>query len=163
MNCEISIDLELAGIEVKNTSIDKKGNFNIDIESTAKECKCRYCEKQIDKHHSYDREIIIRHLGIFDKKCYLHIKPHRFWCEDCKRATTEQFTWRDFKSKQTHNYEQYILKTLINSTVSDVCRKENIDERTVTKILNKYYTDKLDWTEFEELGQIGIDEISLKK
>jgi transposase len=160
---KISIEFELSGVEVKNTSIDKNGNFHIDIESTAKECKCHHCDKNIDEHHSYDREITIRHLPIFDKECYLYIKPHRFWCEDCNKASTEQFTWKDYKKKQTHDYEQYILKMLINSTISDVTRKENIDERTVSKILDKYYDNKVNWDDFEELGQIGIDEISLKK
>ena len=51
----------------------------------------------------------------------------------------------------------------MNSTMSDVSRKENISEGKVKRILEGYYPDKVDWKNFEELGQIGIDEISLKK
>jgi transposase len=47
--------------------------------------------------------------------------------------------------------------------VSDVSRKENIGEGVVSRILESYYPDKIDWENFDNLGQIGIDEIALKK
>jgi hypothetical protein len=55
------------------------------------------------------------------------------------------------------------LKSLVNSTVKDVSRKENIGEGVVTRILESYYPDKIDWENVNKLGQIGIDEIALKK
>ena len=32
-----------------------------------------------------------------------------------------------------------------------------------SKILRSYYPDSIDWQKFDNLGQIGIDEIALKK
>jgi hypothetical protein len=42
-------------------------------------------------------------------------------------------------------------------------RKENVSEGVIMRIVKLYYPDKINWDNFENLGQIGIDEISLKK
>ena len=164
MGTTVSFELGIPGIEIINTNIDKNGNFHIEAQSTATQCRCNQCGEKIDKHHSYGDKISIRHLPLLgDKECYIHIKPRRFWCEDCKKSPTEKYEWKGYKSQHTYDYEKYILKQLINSTIADVSRKENIDEGVVDRILKKYYKDEVDWNDFEKLGQIGIDEISLKK
>ena len=164
MATTISFELDIPGIEIINTTIDKDGKFHIEAKSTVTECKCNQCEKKINKIHSYGDEISIRHLPILgDRECYIHIKPRRFWCEDCKKSPTEQYEWKEHKIQHTYDYEPYILKQLINNTAADVARKENIDEGVVDRILKKHYQKEVNWNDFEELGQIGIDEISLKK
>ena len=164
MATTISFELDIPGIEIIKTTIDKNGKFHIEAKSTATECKCNQCEKKITKIHSYGDEISIRHLPILgDKECYIHIKPRRFWCEDCKKSPTEQYEWKGHKIQHTYDYEPYILKQLINSTAADVARKENIDEGVIDRILKKYYQKEVNWNDFEKLGQIGIDEIALKK
>ena len=50
-----------------------------------------------------------------------------------------------------------------NNTMSDVSRKEGISEGRIKRILEYHYSDRIDWKNFETLGQIGIDEIALKK
>lgn len=165
MKNTISIDLGLSDIEVTEVKTDKNGNYHIKICSTSTTGKCHICGNKIDKLHEYDREITIRHLPILGCECYLHIKLPRFKCDNCpkKPTTTQQLSWRNYKSRYTKDYEKHILKALINSTKSDVCRKENIGEGCVLRILESYYSDEVDWKEFDSLGQIGIDEIALKK
>ena len=165
MNNEISINLSLENIEVKEIITDKKGNYHINICSTLEVGICRECEKEISKFHEYDREMIIRHLPILGKECYLHIRLPRFQCMECYKqpTTTQQLSWRNYNSSNTKEYEEHILKMLINNTASDVSRKENIGEGKVLRILKTYYPDRIDWQNIETLGQIGIDEIALKK
>jgi len=165
MNGKISINLGLENIEVKEINIDKKGHYHIDIYSTSKKGICRECGNEINKFHEHDREIVIRHLPILGKECYLHIRLPRFQCIDCHKnpTTTQQLSWRNYNSSETKEYENHILKMLINNTVSDVSRKENISEGKISRTLKSYYSDNINWDEIEILGQIGIDEIALKK
>ena len=59
------------------------------------------------------------------KKVYLRIKPVRYECGDCPDhpSTTEQYTWCDRNAKVTKAMEEYLMRSLINSTVEDVSRK----------------------------------------
>ena len=104
-------------------------------------------------------------MPILGKECYLHIRLPRYECEHCKKnpKTTAQLPWRRYNSAYTKVFEEHILNALMNSTMSDVSRKENISEGRIKRILETHYPDKIDWKNFETLGQIGIDEIALKK
>jgi transposase len=165
MNNEIAINLDLPDIEIIKVSIDKRGNYHINIRSTKTIGTCHKCNCEIDRLHSYDREMEIRHLAILEKKCYLHIKLPRYQCDTCPKQpkTSQQISWRRYNSSNSKDFENYILKSLVNSTVKDVSRKENIGEGVVTRILESYYPDKIEWENVNKLGQIGIDEIALKK
>jgi len=165
MNSTISIDLGLSDIKINEVTTDKRGNYHINIESTLTSGTCHVCGEEISKFHAYDREMEIRHLPILGKKCYLHIRLPRYECEHCKKnpKTTAQLPWRRYNSSYTKAFEEHILNMLINNTISDVSYKENISEGRIKRILEAYYSDRIDWRKFETLGQIGIDEISLKK
>jgi len=161
----ISIDLGLEHIEVTEVNVDKKGHYHVKITSTKITGTCRECGCEIGKFHGLDREMKLRHLPIFGKECYLYIRLPRYECTSCKKnpKSTQQLPWRAYNSSNTIAFEKYILDSLVNSTFSDVSRKENVSEGVVSRILKSYYPDKIDWENFEELGQIGIDEIALKK
>jgi len=165
MNSTISIDLGLSDIEIKEVKTDKYGNYHINICSTLTSGKCHVCGEETTKFHAYDREIEIRHLPILGKECYLHIKLPRYECEHCKKnpKTTAQLPWRRYNSAYTKMFEEHILNALTNNTMSDVSRKEGISEGRIKRILEYHYSDRIDWKNFETLGQIGIDEIALKK
>lgn len=165
MNNTISIDLGLPDVKIKEFNTDSKGNYHIKICSTKTTGICRCCGKKTDKFHAEDREMKIRHLPILGKECYLYIRLPRYECSTCDKnpKTTQQMPWRNYNSSNTKHYETYILNLLVNSTIIDVSRKENISEGVITRILKSYYPDKIDWDNFDNLGQLGIDEISLKK
>jgi len=165
MNSKISLDLGLSDIKVEEVKIDKKGVYHIHVSSTLTKGVCHKCGKEITKFHGLDREMEIRHLPILGKECYIHIRLPRFECEECKKhpKTTGQVEWRRYNSSCTKAFEEHILNSLTNSTMSDVSWKENISEGKIRRILENYYPDKVKWGNIEEIGQIGIDEISLKK
>jgi transposase len=66
-------------------------------------------------------------------------------------------------SSFTRPYEEHILLSAINSTQTDVSRKEGITEEQVEGIMNRYLTCQIDWTQVDALTVLGIDEISLRK
>ena len=161
----IALELGLSNIEITKFNIDKKDNYHINIQSTKEIGICHKCGCEINKFHSLDREMEIRHLPILGKECYLHIRLPRYECTNCHKnpKTTQQLPWRNYNSSNTKDFEKYLLDSLVNSTIMDVSRKENVSEGVIQRILKSYYPDKTDWDNFEELGQIGIDEIALKK
>jgi transposase len=55
------------------------------------------------------------------------------------------------------------LLQLVNSTVEDVSIKEDIGYETVMGIINQYIATEADWSEFQTLEVLGLDEIALKK
>jgi transposase len=56
-----------------------------------------------------------------------------------------------------------VLLNLVNSTVVDVGIKEGLGYEAVQGIIDRRVSEKVDWTEFKEVEQVGIDEIASKK
>lgn len=160
-----SIDLGLPHAEVLNIRTDQMGHYHLEVRSTETEGCCHICGAVLSNSHGYDREITIQHLPILGKACYLRIKLPRFRCNDCpkKPTTTCQPIWRRRNSAYTTDFEAYILKSLVNSTVSDVSRQEGLSEGVVSRLLDAYISTEIDWKTVDVIGQLGIDEIAIKK
>ena len=71
--------------------------------------------------------------------------------------------WYDAKSKHTKAFEHRMLFDLVNSTISDVSRKNAVDYHTVANLIDRYIEQEVDFNNLPKLGVIGIDEISMKK
>ena len=67
------------------------------------------------------------------------------------------------KSPYTKVYEAHILLKLVNSTVQDVCMKEDMGYEAVMGVLDRHIQGEVDWKQFSRLDILGLDEISLKK
>ena len=115
--------------------------------------------------YGYDREITSRHLPILGRKTYIRLRPVRYQCLYChgNPTTTQQLSWYTPKSTYTKVYEAHILLKLVNSTVQDVCMKEDIGYEAVMGILDRHIQGEVDWNQFTRLDVLGLDEISLKK
>jgi transposase len=66
-------------------------------------------------------------------------------------------------SPHTRAFEQQMMRSLINSTVSDVSRKERVSAEAVEGILHRKMAQTADWASLKALGVLGVDEIALKK
>ena len=51
----------------------------------------------------------------------------------------------------------------MNSTVTDVSIKEGLGYEAVQGIIDRRVSEKVEWNEFKELEQVGIDEIAPEK
>jgi hypothetical protein len=52
---------------------------------------------------------------------------------------------------------------LINSTIQDVSQKVNIGYDGVVGVMERRMAEQVDWSRFERLEVMGIDEIALQK
>jgi len=162
---EFTLPLDIESLEVIGQQVDKHGNIIFDVCSKSTGTRCHKCGKHATKRYGYAPEIEIRHLSILDRTVYLRIKPVRYQCEHCDDhpTTTEQYDWCSRGSKITHGLEDYLMRSLIHSTVQDVSQKEHISYKTVVAALNRKISTEVDWSNHIDLETIGIDEISLKK
>ena len=165
MDNSIQIPLDLPDVRVLEVLKTKEGDWLIRVESTLKGTNCRKCGRSITHFHGYDHAIRLRHLPIFEQPVYVEFRPKRYQCTDCqgKPTTTQRLSWHELRSPNTKPYERWLLKFLVNSTVVDVANKLDISSAKVAGVLDRWVTTKVDWSKFERIEILGIDEIALKK
>ena len=162
---KFEIPLNIPDIEIIQSEIDKCDDHVITIKSTKKGTPCYKCGNTTTKIHGYDDPILIRHLPILGNRVYLKISPARYQCLLCDDhpTTTESLSWYNKKSSYTKDYENHILLQVINSTIQDVSIKEDIQYQSVVGIVDRRIQSKVDWTKYESIDELGLDEISLRK
>jgi transposase len=165
MRQTFEIPLDIPDVTIQTVETDRHGDFVITVKSTVEGTSCHTCGKQVTKVYGYDREITLRHLPILGRKTYIRLRPVRYQCPYCDAhpTTTQQLSWYTPKSPYTKVYEAHILLKLVNSTVHDVCMKEDIGYEAVMGILDRHIQEEVDWKRFSRLDILGLDEISLKK
>jgi len=155
--------LELDDVKVLSYKIKNRA-FYIEVESTKSEIPCKKCGK-LTKSKGVGKEIQLRHMAVLGKASYITIKPKRGICENCDDhpTTTQVLNWYEPNSRQTIYFEDHLLFSLINSTVSDVSLKEDVGYDAVDGILSRRVANKINWKTVKCIGLLGIDEISLRK
>lgn len=165
MVAKFEVQLNLPDVKILNIETSKTNDLVITVKSTKKSSKCHKCGQEITKIHGYGEAILLRHLPILGQTVYIRLRPARFQCEKCKNnpTTTEEASWYNRRSKFTKAYEEWLMRTLINSTIQDVARKEGISTEDVEGVLTRQVATSVDWDSIEALPYFGLDEIALKK
>ena len=162
---KFEIQLNIPDVKILNIETTKINDLVITVKSTKKSTNCHKCGKKITKIHGYGDAITLRHLPILGQSVYIRLRPARFQCEDCDNqpTTTEESAWYNRRSKFTKAYEEWLMKMLINTTVSDVARKESVSCDDVEGVLDRQISTRVDWGDIAALPFFGLDEIALKK
>lgn len=162
---KFEIQLNLPDVKIVTIETTKTNDLVITVRSTKKSTTCRKCGQEATKIHGYGEAIMLRHLPIMGQSVYIRLRPARFECERCdnKPTTTEETNWYNKRSKFTKAYEEWLMRMLINSTIHDVARKEDVSTEDVEGVLSRQMETKVDWDAIKELPYFGLDEIALKK
>jgi transposase len=165
MNKHFQVPLNLPDIQILEVGQTDSGAWLIEVESTLQETQCRKCGKTITEFHGFDAPIRLRHLPIFEVPVYLEIRPKRSRCRECEAGptSTQILSWYKRRSPHTKAYDQWLLKLLVNSTVSDVSEKAGVSEAAVIGVLDRWVETSVDWSTIESIRVLGIDEIALKR
>jgi transposase len=165
MNNHIQIPLDLPDVRILEVSKTEQEGWLIRVESTVGSATCHKCGQKITEFHAMGERLLVRHLPLFEIPVRIELRPKRYRCPDCDGGptTTEQPDWYQRRSPNTKAYEQWLLRLLINSTVTDVARKLNVSEDTVSGVLDRWVETAVDWSTFLSIAVIGIDEISVKR
>ncbi len=160
----VSFPLDIPNVRVCSVRQNKRGDYIITVESTQNGTVCQHCGRKITKFNGHGRWIKLRHLPILGHRVYIRLRPKRYECPDCDgKTTTQTLNWYEPKSPHTKAYEHHLMVQLVNSTVEDVSRKEDVGYDAVDGVIKRYIHTKVNWDEFDELSVIGIDEIALTK
>ena len=160
----ITVPLGIPNVAVLSVNQNEPSDMIITVESTQVGTLCQHCGQPITKLHGYDRWIELRHLPILGHHTYIRIQPKRYACACCAgKTTTQKLDWYEPKSPHTKAYDDDLMLQLINSTVEDVSRKEDVGYAAVEGALARRIQVQVSWAEFTELGTLGIDEIALTK
>lgn len=156
--------LGLKNVEVINIELNHANEFIITVVSTKKEIPCHQCSRPTEPHGK-GQTVRLRHLPLFGKKVFIEITPLRGRCSNCddNPTSTQQADWYDRKSPHTKAYEQHVLLSLVNSTVTDVSMKEDLGYQAIEAIVDRQVATEVYWRTIKEIGLLGLDEISLKK
>jgi transposase len=156
--------LNLPDIQILNVEITEH-EIKCDIESTRGYSICHRCGQKATKFFEHGETLTLQHLPICEKDVYLYLKTKRFRCLDCdgRPTTTERCEWYDADAKCTRAFADFLLRALVNSTISDVSIKYRVAYDRVRGVLNRYVRGEVAWNQFKHLRQIGLDEISLLK
>lgn len=157
--------LGISGVEIKDVSLNEEGELIIRVKSMIKGANCPKCGRRLHKICHSDYEVKLRHLSVLGYETYIVIAPQRYKCEHCNNqpTTTQRMDWYEQKHPCTNAYEEYLLLSLINSTIQDVSVQENIGYDVIDGILDRKVSTKIDWGEINKIDYLGIDEISIKK
>lgn len=161
----IVLPLDLPDVQVVRTEITTDRELLIEVESTLTTTNCRRCGQTISAFYGYDRPIRLRHLPSFGYVVYIQLRPKRFRCPFCDDhpTTTQRLRWYDPKALHTTAYERYLLLMLVNSTIADVCVKEDVTPAAVQAIVDRWIDTAIDWQTVPPFATMGIDEIACKK
>lgn len=160
----ITFPLDIPEVEVIRVEINERGDYIVTVESTRNSAVCQSCGRQITKSNGCGREIELRHLPILGHRLYIRLRPKRYECSHCKgKTSTQELDWYDPKSPHTKVYDRHLMLQLVNSTVEDVRRKEDVGYDAVEGAIARCIHASVNWDEFSELRIIGIDEIAMTK
>lgn len=165
MAAKFEIPLNIPDVKILDIETSRTNDLVITVKSTNKSATCRKCGQKITKIHDYGEAILLRHLPVFGQSVYIRLRPARFQCERCdtKPTTTEEPNWYNRRSKFTKAYEEWLMRLLINSTVQDVARKEQVSTEDVEGVLSRQIETEVDWNSIGALPYFGLDEVALKK
>jgi transposase len=158
------IPLDLPEVRIVKSEMGER-DLTITVESTRESANCWKCGRETREFHGYSRKLRLRHLPILGRPVFIEILPKRFRCPFCDDhpTTTQKLDWYDERSPHTKAYDEWLLKSVISCTISDVARKEGASYDEVLGALERNITGTVNWAEIKHLDVMGMDEISLKK
>lgn len=162
---QVTVPLDIPEVQVLKSELNKAGELIITVESTKETTTCRRCGRMIQKFHGYAKWVKLRYLPVFGRPTYLCYRPKRYRCEYCdgNPTTSQRLDWHEPNSPNTFAYEQHILLQLVNATVEDVSRKEQLAYDMILGIVDRHIQAEVDWSQYTTLSTLGMDEIALKK
>ena len=159
--------LNISEVKVIESYINTNKEIIIKVSSTKEDIHCHKCGA-LCQLYGQAETIRIRHLPIFGYKTYIEITAPRGVCSECKDGkkritTTQRANWYTKKGKITKAYEDYLLLSVINSTIQDVSIKEDVGYKVIESTIDKNIKSEVDWSEIKKIGLLGIDEIAARK
>lgn len=157
--------LDIPAVTIENVTTNRLGHLEITVQSTVEGTPCHRCGKMTTQFYREDREITLSHLPILGRKTFMRLRPKRSQCLPWHGhpTTTQTLSWYTPWSAFTQAYEKQIWLSLVQSTVQDASRKEDIGDEAIMGLMDRYIERESNWEDVTRFAVLGLDEISLKK
>lgn len=154
--------LNLPQVRVVNAVLTES-EITLQVEHRQPFAVCHKCGARATEFFRNGEKLVLRHLPIFNRPVFLELQTKRYRCAHCGATTTQQGQWYDTEAHCTTAFAEFLLLELVNSTISDVVSKHKVSYDVLRGVLTRYVRDEVDWSQFEQLRVLGLDEISLLK
>lgn len=165
MSASFPIPLDIPDVEILSVVNGERGELILEVKSTLDYTHCRRCQRKITALHGYDQPIRLQHLPILERKVFIELRPKRYRCRHCEGGptTTQRLDWYTPNSPHTKALDQWLLKMLINATVTDVSRRCQVSYDSVEGCIDRHVGKAVDWNQVPAFTTLGLDEIALRK
>lgn len=165
MTASFQIPLDIPDVDILSLNTGAQDELIFRVESTLHSTTCHRCQREITDFHGYDKPIRLRHLPVFERIVYIELKPKRYRCRHCDNhpTTTQRLAWYTPNSPHTKALDNWLLRLLINSTVSDVSQRCQISYGCVEGAIARSVRTTIDWAKVSPFTTLGLDEIALRK
>lgn len=153
--------LDLNDYDVIDINVKENG-IHVYLESKKEHSVCPKCGQKTHKIHEHNSRMV-RDLPITGKACYLHFDKRRFYCEHCDGPFSEEIEFVDPRSNFTGRYREYLYELSRHYTIKHTADFENLDYSCVENVFYSECRKRIPENPFEDLTQLGIDEISERK
>jgi transposase len=165
MTATFQIPLDIPDVAILSLKDGDKGELIFTVESTKSSTHCHRCQREISAVHGHDSPIRLRHLPVLERVVYIELRPKRYRCPHCEGGptTTQRLEWYTAGCPHTKAFDRWLLKMLINSTVSDVSRRCGVGYDAVDGAIQRQVGTTVDWSKVPVFTTLGLDEIALRK
>lgn len=142
----------------------RETEITLQVEHSQHFAICHKCGERATEFFRNGEKLVLRHLPIFNRPVFLELQAKRYRCLPCggNTTTTQQGGWYDTEAHCTTAFAEFLLLELVNSTISDVVSKHRVGYDLLRGVLTRYVSDQVEWSQFEQLRVLGLDEISLR-
>lgn len=164
MSLSIESLLNIPGVQVLETETDER-EISIHLKIESNYTRCHRCGQKATEFYRDGETLRLRHLPIFERPVYLYLHTKRYRCLNCddRPTTTQHGDWYEIEAHCTRAFANSLLRELVGSTLSDVARKHEVTYDLLRGLLLRQVSDQVDWSKFDKLLVLGLDEISLLK
>jgi transposase len=126
--------LNLSNVKVVHYQLLGQYGINLFVEPTIEMALCPDCGHASETLHDVGEAQMIRDLSIWDRRCWLGLRPRRFQCATCQDTFVERLVWREAGRDYTIRYEQHIYQRARNEPINQIAKGEKLSEEMVQGI-----------------------------
>jgi len=130
------------------------------IHERQKRCPCCRSRDVVIKE---SKERTLRTVNLGNKKTYLKIRVHKFFCNHCHKRTWMQLPFTCGKLPMTKSFIHYIVQLTAIATLLAVALLLGLQWKTVKSIDKNNLSKRAKQFSFKKLRYISVDEIAIKK
>jgi transposase len=140
MSFNLNYLLNLPGVRVE-TCGEIEGMISLKLEILTEGMNCPHCQKYTEELHQ-NRPVLVRDLPTFGRKVYLQVPRRQFYCNGCKRYSTERLNFCDWKRRHTQRYEANIYERVQKSSIEQIGREEELSYDEIKNIFDHIYQQR---------------------